>query len=46
LHCAGIEPATSRVGGEYSHHYATSRPSFILLFFDTINAMEHVSNPH
>jgi hypothetical protein len=27
LHCAGIEPATSCVVGEYSHHYA-SRPSF------------------
>jgi hypothetical protein len=23
-HCAGIEPATSCVVGEYSHHYATS----------------------
>jgi hypothetical protein len=24
LHCAGIEPATSCVVGEYSHHYAKS----------------------
>jgi hypothetical protein len=27
LHCAGIEPATSCVVGEYSHHYATSAVS-------------------
>jgi hypothetical protein len=29
LHCAGIEPATSCVVGEYSHHYATSTVKYI-----------------
>jgi hypothetical protein len=31
LHCAGIEPATSCVVGEYSHDYATSAVKLILL---------------
>jgi hypothetical protein len=31
LYCAGIEPATSGVVGEYSHHYATSAVNIIIL---------------
>jgi hypothetical protein len=29
LHCAGIEPATSCVVGECSHHYATSGVKYL-----------------
>jgi hypothetical protein len=32
LHCAGFEPATSCVVGEYSHHYATSAVDACLHF--------------
>jgi hypothetical protein len=32
LHCAGIEPATSCVVGEYSHHYAKSAKYLIKIF--------------
>jgi hypothetical protein len=32
LHCAGIEPATSYVVGEYSHHYAQSAVKIVSRF--------------
>jgi hypothetical protein len=31
LHCAGIEPATSGLVGEYSHHYATPAVKYTAL---------------
>jgi hypothetical protein len=31
LHCAGIEPATSCVVGEYCHHYAKSTVNALVL---------------
>jgi hypothetical protein len=36
LHCAGIEPATSCVVDEYSHHYATSAVNTVLDYGNTI----------
>jgi hypothetical protein len=34
MHCAGIEPATFCVVGEYSHHYAISVVKDISLRFE------------
>jgi hypothetical protein len=35
LHCAGIEPVTSCVVGDYSQHYATSVVLFLVLLILT-----------
>jgi hypothetical protein len=37
LHCAGIEPATSCVIGEYSDHYATSAVNVSIVYGEKWN---------
>jgi hypothetical protein len=49
LHCAGIEPATSCVVGEYSNHYAKSAVKLAFLIFlalTTLASCATLANPY